>query len=189
MFNFNSFLINCLFIILIYFFGFFRRDFVVCDDLIKLVYNNITVRYTPTLSSTRLYDSIEFFQNYILNTHRSNFKFSVYRYLQPNGLRFPRDCVYDHYHINLYLNNVQNVHYNFPLNHNPWKLGLSLDEYKKFNDFDLKNRKLTQYILNNLYIYDLNLLKIQDYTDVYNNYIDRNKNGCVFQFQNVFKNK
>ena len=69
------------------------------------------------------------------------------------------------------------------------KFGLLSDEYKKFNKYVLKNHEWTQYILNNLHIYDLNLLKIQDYTDVYNNYIDHNKNGCVFQFQNVFKNK
>ena len=88
--NFNLFLLNSIFIILVYFFGFFHRDFVVCDDLIKIVYKNIIVRYTPTLSSTRLYDSIEFFQNYILNTPGHKFKFNMYKYIQFDGLRFSR---------------------------------------------------------------------------------------------------
>ena len=69
------------------------------------------------------------------------------------------------------------------------KFGLLSDEYKKFNKYFLKSREWTQYILNNLHIYDLNLLKIQDYTDVYNNYINSNKNNCMSQFQNVIKNK
>ena len=42
-----------------------------------------------------------------------------------------------------------------------------------------------QYTLNNLYIYDLNLLKIQDYTQIYNNYILKNHKLCEFQFKNI----
>ena len=139
--NFNSFSVSFIFILLMCLFGFFNIGFVVCDDLIKFVYNNINIRYSPTLSSTRLHNSIEFFQNYILNTHHSQFKFSIYRYLQLNGLRFPRNCVYDHFHINLYLDSMQNVHYNFPLTHNPQKLKLLPHEYEKFTDYDLENRK------------------------------------------------
>ena len=186
-FNFNLFLINFIFIFLIYFFGFFSGGFVGCDDLIKTVYNNINIRYSPTLSSFRLHSSIDFFQSYILNTPGSHFKFNIFKYLQLDGTRFPRNSVYDHFHLNLYLDNMYNVHYNFPLTHNFKNLGLLLHEYKEFSKLDLYNQKILQYVMNNLYVYDLNLLKIEDYTDIFNKYINVNRNKCVEQFKNIIK--
>jgi len=186
-FNFNLFLLNFVFTLLIYFFDFFYVGFVGCDDLIKIVYNNMNIRYSPTLSSFRLHSSIDFFQNYILNISGSRFKFNIFKYLQLDGTRFTRNNVYDHFHINLYLDNMYNVHYNFPLTHHPKNLGLLLHEYKKFSEYNLYNAERTQYILTNLYIYDLNLLKIEDYTDTYNRYINVNRNKCVEQFKNIIK--
>lgn len=107
--------------------------------------------------------------------------------MQLDGTRFPRDCVYDHYYINLFLNNVYNVHYNFPLTHHPKNLGLLVHEYDLFSYLDLNNKKKMQFILNNLYIYDLNLLKIEDYTDIFNKYINSNTSVCVEQFKNITK--
>ena len=87
----------------------------------------------------------------------------------------------------MYLNNSCNVHYGFPLTHNPYKLGLLPHEFTKFTNYDFNNNDIHQYILNNLYVYDMNLIKFQDYTDVYNNYIKINEKMCISQFQNVVK--
>jgi len=183
--SFNSFLISSVFTLLICIFGFFHGGFVECEELIKIVYNNINIRYSPTISSIKLYNSIDFFQNYVLNTPNSQFKFSIYRYLQFNGSRFPYNSVFDHFHINFYINNIYNVHYGFPLTHNPKKLGLLPHEYIEFSEFDLKNNNTIQYILNNLHIYDMNLIKFKDYTNVYNKYIEVNNNICISQVKKL----
>lgn len=187
--NLKSFLINFIFILFLYLFGFFGGGFVQCDDLIKIVYNNINIRYSFTLSSIRLQNSIDIFQNYIANTPTSQFKFKIFKYLQFDGSRFPRNCVYDHYHINLYLDNMSNVHYGCTLTHRPQSLGLSLNEFREISDQNLYEKEVTQYVLNHLHIYDLNRLTPENYTHVYNNYIATNKTQCTSQFIKwIYKN-
>lgn len=185
-FNFKLFLINFFFILFLYFFSFLNKDFVSCDDLFKLTYNGIKIRYSPTLSFYRLHDSIEFFQNYILNTSDLKFKFNIFKYSQLNGLRFSRNHVYDHYHLNLYLNNIYNVHYGFTLTHHPEKLNLLPHEYWSISDEDLLGKENLQYVLNDLKIYDLKALEIQNDTKKFKNFILKNNEKCIFQFKKTF---
>lgn len=145
--------------IFIYFFGFFSVGLISCDDLIKIVYNNINIRHSPTINSFRLNCSIDHVLNFILNAPDSHFKFNLYKYVQLNGKPFPRNSVYDHYHLNLCLDNMFQVHYGFTFTHNPHNLGLSLNDYKEFSEYDLYKRQNKQFILSDLRIYDLNVIK------------------------------
>lgn len=183
------FLINFVFTFLLYLFGFFSGDFVSCDDLIKIVYNGMTIRHSPTLSSFRLYNSIHFFYNYVLNTQGSDFRFNIYKYLQLNGARFPNNHVYDHYHINLYLENMYNVHYNLSLTHQPYNLNLYLNEFTELSDINLYGQERIQYILNDLKIYDLEVLKKQNDTEKFKDFILKNNEKCIFQFKNMVNKK
>lgn len=167
----------------LYFFGFFHLHFLMCDELIKAVVNGITVRYSPSIDSSRLKQSVECFQHFMINN--SNFKFNIFRYNRFDGTSFSYKKVYNHYHLNLYLDNILNVHYGCPFTQNPQKLNILTSEFSKFSKRNLYNEKTTQFILNNLYIYDLNLLTYEDYNYAFNKYIVENKSRCIKQFKNI----
>lgn len=191
-FNLNSFLINFIFILFVYFLGLFGVDLVSCDELIKVVYNNINVRYTPTINSFRLHCSINYVLNFVLNAPDSHFKFNLYKYVQLNGKSFSYSSVYDHYHLNLYLDNMFHVHYGFTFTHNPYNLGLLPQDYKKFSDQNLFGKKRSQLILNDLRIYDLNIIKIyENNNEEKKNFIqfilDNNKNSILQFKKNLLK--
>ena len=182
-FNFISFLTNFIFMLFFYLFGFFHLHFLVCDELIKAVINGITVRYSPSIDSSKLKQSVECFQHFMINN--SNFKFSVFRYYEFNGDSFLTNNVYNHFHLNLYLDNMLNVHYGCPFTQHPENLNILPSEFSKFSDYNLYNKKTTQFILNNLYIYDLNLLIYKDYNYAFNKYIVDNEFCCIKQFKNI----
>lgn len=181
--------LNCLnvfFILFLYLFNVFCIPVLYCDDLMKIAYNGITVRYSPSICSFRLYNSIEFLQYRILNKPNLEYKFNIFKYLQLNGFRFPRNSVYDHYHLNLYLDNIYNVHYNFAFTHNPEKLNLLPHEYYKFSGHNLHYIHKYQYILTDLKIYDLNVLKAYDNTSQFKQFLFGYHEKCIFQFKNLF---
>ena len=121
-----------------YLFGFFHLNFLLCDDrLVKTVVNGIIVKHPSSISQFRLYNSVYLIQDYALNTLVNNYKFNIFKYLQLNGGRFPRNYAYDHYHLNLYLDNMYNVYYGFQFIHNPHLLNLLPSEFKIFNLTDL----------------------------------------------------
>jgi len=182
-FNFNLFLTNFIFILFLYLFGFFHLHFLMCDELIKAIINGITVRYSPSIDPSRLKQLVECFQHFMINN--LNFRFNIFRYYRFNGSRFPTDNVYSHYHLNLYLDNMLNVHYGCPFTQNPQNLNILFSEFSKFSDYNLYNEKTTQFILNNLYIYDLNLLTYKDYNYVFDEFITKNESRCIEQFKKI----
>jgi len=186
--NVKNFLISFIFIFFMYLFGFFNLSFLFCEDhLVKAVVNDIVIRHSPSISSIRLYKSVSFVQHYILNTPSVEYKFNIFRYLQLNGLRFPHTHVYDHYHINLYLDNIYNVHYGFSLTRNPFKLNLLLKDFGEFSNEDLNFSNNFQYILNDLKIYDLNTLKVEDNSLKFKQFLLKYNENCISHFKRFIK--
>jgi hypothetical protein len=149
--------------------------------------NGIAVRHSPTISPLRLYNSVNFIQQYILNTSPVEYKFNIFRYLQLNGLRFPRNFAYDHHHLNLYLHNMYNVHYGFQFTHNPHKLNLLPNEFSKFSESDLHNQFQPQFILNDLRVYDLNILKLDDNTSQFKQFLLDFNLKCISHYKHIIK--
>jgi hypothetical protein len=149
--------------------------------------NGIAVRHSPTISPLRLYNSVNFIQQYILNTPPVEYKFNIFRYLQLNDLRFPRNHVYDHYHLNLYLDNIYNIHYGFSLTRHPEKLNLLLNEYEVFSKTNLYGRKQTQFILNDLKVYDLNILKPDDNSSQFKQFLLDFNLKCILHYKHIIK--
>jgi hypothetical protein len=149
--------------------------------------NDIVVRHSPSISPIRLYKSVSFIQHYILNTPSVEYKFNIFRYLQLNGSRFPHTYVYDHYHINLYLDNIYNVHYGFSLTHNIPKSNLLLKDFGEFSEVDLNFFRRYQYILNDLKIYDLNTLKVEDNSFKFKQFLLKYNENCISHFKRLIK--
>lgn len=187
--NFKNILINFIFIYFLYLFNFYYLNLLSCEDkLAKAVVNGVNVRYSPSISYSRLYNSINFLQHHILNTPVIEHKFSIFRYLQPTGLRFSHTHVYDHYHINLYLDNMYNVHYGFSLTHNPQKLNLSPKEFEKFSLLDLYGNNRIQYVLNDLKVYDLSFLKVDDNSFKFKQFLLQHNENCILHFKHIVDN-
>jgi hypothetical protein len=154
---------------------------------VKTVVNGIAVRHSPSISPLRLYNSVNFIQQYILNTPPIEYKFNIFRYLQLNGLRFPRNFAYDHHHLNLYLDNMYNVHYGFQFTHNPQKLNLLSNEFSEFSKYNLYNQFRLQYILNDLRVYDLNFLKPDDNSSQFKQFLLNFNLKCISHYKNIIK--
>lgn len=186
--NFKNFLVSFIFASFMYLFGFFHLNVLFCEDqLIKTAVNGITVRYSPSISPFRLYNSISFLQYYILNTPGTEYKFNIFRYLQQNGLRFNRTHPCDHYHLNLYLDNIFNVHYGYSFTHYPEKLNLLLEEFSKFSELDLFKKQQYQFILNDLKVYDLNVLKVDDNSFKFKQFLLQHNENCILHFKRFIK--
>lgn len=188
-FNFRFFLLNFIISLIICLFNSFYLCVLVCDELLKTVVNNIVVRHSPLINTLRLYNSVTFLHNHVVSNCNSNYKFNIYKYKNFDGSFFPCNSVFNHFHINFYLNNIYNVHYNFLLTHNPYNLNLLPFEYNKFTIEDLNQNDKIQYIMSNLYIYDLDVLKFDNYNYKYNDYILTNKEKCIIHLNKALNLK
>jgi hypothetical protein len=188
-YDFNFFLKNVVFVLLLYLFNFFNSNFLVCEDLVKAVINGVNVSHSPSISPLRLHNSVNFFKDYILKTPGTEYKLNIFKYLQLNGRRFNNRCVFDHYHLNLYLDNIYKVHYGFSLTHSP----VNSLEFGQFSKYDLNSFKKTQYISRSLRIYDMDFLKIQidseEDVEKFKDYVSINKKKCFSPFENILKKK
>lgn len=183
-FNFYLFLINLILTLFVCFFGILRGGFVNCDDLFKLLYNNINVRHNFTLNSTILCDSIDFFQNYVLNTSSDKFKFRMFKYLKLDGTRFNKISPFDHFHLNFYIENMYNVHYNLQFTTHISLNNVFIPEFEKFSNFDLYgnfNKKKPQYIFKDLRVYNLDVLKVLELQNKEYLLIHRDKSVYFFK--------
>lgn len=163
--------LNLFTIFFMYLFIIIKIDLIYCDNFIKIVYNDIKILHSPSISPIRLHNSVDFIQNYVLQTSDNKLVFDVYKYLQFNGLPFNKISPFNHYHLNLNLPNTFNVHYGFQFTHKH----LNLD-FTKFSDLDLNNDERLQFISDNLRIYDLGDLKPQYFN--FNTFFIDNKILC-----------
>jgi hypothetical protein len=176
----HNFYLNFFFIFFLYLFNFFNSTFLLCDDLVKIVIDNIHIRYSPSISPLRLYNSFYHIKNYVINNSNSEFKFDIYKYMRLDGSLFPHNHVYNHYHINY-------VHYGFSLTHNIRNLNLLPHEYYIFNYRNLYEKDQIQYILNDLRIYDLNILKPKNNSEIFEQFLLEYNNKIINHYKKIIK--
>ena len=181
-FNLKIIYLNIFFSVFLYIFNFLYLNVAHCDELLQTIYKSITIRYSPSIKSSRLYNSVDFLQNYIINTQSTQFNLNIFKYLHLNGARFPGRSPYNHYHLNLHIDNIFFVHYNFQFTHHQF-----LSHFKPFTIRDLTDLPKAHYISKSLRVYDLDVLKPVNDTEKFINFIIKYNNNCNSQYKDLFK--
>jgi len=133
---------------------------------------------------------VNHFQNYLSTSADNHHQFKVLRYWkrwENNLIKVP---AYWYYHINLGIPNPWMVHYNVAFTHNSQPYWVSNFDYTLFSNNDILGGDQLQYIMCDLRIYDLDLLKIDNMFNKQDNfkYFIAQNNKEITKFFNNLNN-
>ena len=161
----TSFISSFFIVLFLYFFNLLQPITIMSegDELVKKVVNGIVVRYSrgsKIINDQSIQVMVEHFQHYMNTTPASRHQFTVLRYWKKWEDRFIKVPAYWHYHVNLGIPNPWTIHYNIAFTCHPQICWVEGVDYQLFDTYNILGNKNKQYVMYDLRIYDLNLLKI-----------------------------
>jgi hypothetical protein len=165
------------------------------DELIRKIVNGIVVRYSrdsKIINEQSVQLIVDHFQNYLSTTADNHHQFKVLKYWKKWENTLVKVPAYWHYHVNLGIPSPWMIHYNIAFTHNPQLYWVENIDYTFFTEPDISQNRRPQYVMQDLRIYDLNLLKIDSMVnrqDSFKQFIAQNNKEIIKFFKNLNKCK
>lgn len=155
-FKLKTLLLNLVFWVLCYFFGFFDIPTTSCEGgfLTRSMVYGKTYLHSPSINSVKVQLLHEQLQHFLLNSTKEQFNFNIYKYKSLKNLIFTKSHPYTHpnihLHINSYVEQILQIHVNIPMSHH------QQPNFIKFPNVDINDYKVWQYVNNTISLYDVN---------------------------------
>jgi hypothetical protein len=186
-FKLKTLLLNLVFCVLCYFFGFFDVSITSCESgfLTRSIVYGKPYLCTPSISLYRIQSLHDQLKHFLLNASNEQFNFIIYRYESLKGEVFPKKHPYTHPNTHLYVNSyveqVLQIHVNIQMSHQ------SYFNFKEFTDYDVNGNRKLQYINDIISLYDFNEVSPVIFSDqqLHNEYLKKNFEKIINYYKNV----